>query len=107
MSNKKQIKITQEDLAAIYGKDYHVFEEKIIPNCYCHICQTSYRSTIVKYEIFLNDLNDIILEGFCAKCGSRMNRYLETGEVPEYQERIEQIKQLEKKKLQSQTIRKN
>lgn len=93
MSNKKQIKITKEDLVAIYGKDYPMFEEKIIPNCYCHTCQTPYQSTIVQYEIFVNDLNDLILQGLCEKCGSRINRYLETGEVPEYQERIRKIKQ--------------
>lgn len=92
MSNKKQIKITKENLVAIYGKDYRFFEEKIIPNCYCHKCKTLYRSTIVNYEIFLNDLNDVILIGFCAKCGNSVNRYLETGEVERYQEAIEQIK---------------
>jgi len=97
MSNKKQIKITKEDLTAIYGKDYHLFEEKIIPNCYCPTCKTPYQSTIVNYEIFLNDLNDLILQGFCAKCGSRTNRYLETGEVPEYQERIIKVKENLKK----------
>ena len=92
-SNEKKIKITNDDLVAIYGKDYPLFEEKIIPKCYCHTCQTQYQSTIVRYEIFLNDLNDIILKGFCVKCGSRLNRYIETGEVPEYQERIKKINQ--------------
>lgn len=33
------------------------------------------------------------LEGFCAKCGNRMNRYLETGEAPEYQERIKKVRE--------------
>lgn len=93
MSNKKQIKITKEDLAAIYGKDYRFFEEKIIPNCWCVKCNTSYTSTIINYDIFLNDMNDIILKGFCAKCGGRINRYLETCEVLEYQERIKKIKE--------------
>ena len=97
MSNKKQIKITKEDLGVIYGRDYHFFEEKIIPNCYCPKCKTPYQSTIVNYEIFLNDLNDILLQGFCDKCGSHMNRYLETGEVPEYQGRIRKIKENLKK----------
>ena len=92
MSNKKQVKITKENLVAIYGKDYPMFEEKIIPNCYCPTCKTPYKSTIVNYETFLNDLNDIILHGFCSKCGSRINRYLETGEVSEYQGRIADVK---------------
>lgn len=99
MSNKSQIKITKEDLISIYGKDYHFFEEKIIPNCYCGKCKTPYQSTIINYEIFLNDLNDIILEGFCAKCGNPVNRYLETGEVEKYQKMIEKIKEKYSRKL--------
>lgn len=93
MSNKKQVEITKQNLVAIYGKDYYLFEEKIIPNCYCHTCKMPYQSTIVNYEIFLNDLNDIILKGFCAKCGNPVNRYLETGEAPEYQKRIKSIRE--------------
>jgi len=92
MSNKKQIKISKEGLVAIYGADYHFFEEKIVPNCRCAKCNTSYTSTIIDYKIFLNDLDDIILEGFCEKCGSRINRYLETDEVIKYQERIRKVK---------------
>jgi|SRR3989344_2771225 len=93
MPNEKQIKITKEDLVAIHGEEYHFFEKKIIPNCFCAKCNTSYISTIINYEVFLNDLNDIILKGFCAKCGSQINRYLETGEVEKYQEAIRKIKE--------------
>lgn len=93
MSNQDQIKITKEDLIALHGEEYPIFEKKIIPNCFCAKCDTNYASTIIDYEIFLNDLNDVILEGFCAKCGSRVNRYLETGEVEKYQEAIVKIKE--------------
>lgn len=93
MSDEELIKITKEDLIAIHGGEYHFFEEKIVPNCFCAKCNTPYTSTIVNYEIFLNDLNDIILKGFCAKCGSKMNRYLETGEVEKYLEAIEKIRE--------------
>ena len=89
MSNKKQLKINKEDLSLIYGADFHFFEEKIIPNCYCSKCKTPYQSTITNYEVFLND---ILLEGFCAKCGHPINRYLETGEVKDYLPRIIKIK---------------
>ncbi|MBF8249580.1 MAG: hypothetical protein HW400_181 [Candidatus Levybacteria bacterium] len=82
-----------KDLIAIHGDEYHLFEKKIVPNCFCSNCNTNYASTIVNYEIYLNDLNDIILKGFCDKCGSRMNRYLETGEVEKYQEAIGKIKE--------------
>ena len=85
MSNKSQVKITQADLILIYG-------DRVISNCRCVTCNTSYTSTIVNYDVFLNDLNDTILEGFCAKCGSRINRYLETGEVEKYQKAIHKVR---------------
>ncbi|MDQ0965933.1 DNA polymerase II large subunit [Flavobacterium sp. W4I14] len=37
-------------------------------------------STITNYKPYLNKLNDIILKGFCLKCGGPVNRYIETGE---------------------------
>lgn len=93
MSNsRKEIKITPEDIKTIYGKDYSLFEEKIIPNCYCGNCEDSYSSTIISYEIFLNDLNDITLRGSCRRCNGPVNRYLETGEAEKYQESITEVR---------------
>lgn len=76
MRKHKEIEITEEDLKLIHGDDYKLFREKIIPNCNCTKCNSHFRSTIVNYKIFLNDLKDIILKGFCAKCGNTVNRYL-------------------------------
>lgn len=85
--------MTEEDLKLIYGDDYGFFQSKILSNCYCANClESKYDSTIVSYEIFLNDLNDIILKGLCAKCGGKIGRYVETGEVAEYLPRIEETK---------------
>jgi hypothetical protein len=93
MAEKKQLKITEEDLKFIYGDDYGFFQSKILSNCHCANCpESKYDSTIVNYEIFLNDLNDVILRGFCAKCGGKIGRYSETGEVEKYLPRIKKIK---------------
>lgn len=92
MPHKGQIEITQEDLKFILGDNYPSFEEKIIPGCFCGQCHTAYQSKIINYKFFLNDLNDIILRGFCEKCGNRINRYVETGEIEEYQEKIEKVR---------------
>ena len=95
IQNKNNIKITQKDLQEIYGKDWKFFQEKIIPNCYCHTCKGPYNATIIDYEISLNDINDVILKGKCKKCGNPVNRYLETGEVYDYA--IEDIRRYYKK----------
>lgn len=99
MKNKKQIKITEDDLKFIYGDGYGFFQSKILSNCCCGACpESKYDSTIVNYEIFLDDLNDIILKGFCAKCGGKIGRYLETGEVEKYLPRIKKVKKRASKK---------
>ena len=92
---KKNIKITEEDLKFIHGKDYVLFQEKILPNCFCGKCcfgSGGQTIKIVNYEIFINDLNDVELQGFCAECGGKVGRYLETEEVKEYAERVKKIR---------------
>ncbi|MCX6706170.1 MAG: hypothetical protein NTV24_03670, partial [Candidatus Woesebacteria bacterium] len=85
MTEKKKLKIAEEDLKMIYGDNYDFFQTKILSNCFCPTCNTKgYHSTIINYEIFIDNLNDIILQGFCAECGDKIGRYLETGEVEEY-----------------------
>ena len=96
---KKPIKSTEEDLKFIHSADYEIFQNKILPNCFCYPCTKNGKSTvrIVNYEIFLNDLNDVELQGFCAECGGRVGRYSETGEVKEYVPRVLRIKRKYKK----------
>ncbi len=97
MKKKKNIKITEDDLKFIYGKDYELFREKVLSNCFCHNCvkreDEKYSVRIVNYQIFINDLNDVILRGFCAECGGRVGRYSETGEVEETTKRVKKLRQ--------------
>jgi hypothetical protein len=85
-------KITLDQLKYIYGKNWKFFTEKILNNCHCICTEESYSVTIVDYNIYLNDLNDIILKGKCSECKNPINRYLETGEIDKYQKRIQDIK---------------
>jgi len=87
-----KIEITEAKLKNILGGDWGEFRERIFNSVYCSNCDSNYDSTIINYRIFLNDLNDIILEGFCKKCMHRVARYCETGEVPGYMERITELK---------------
>lgn len=89
---KKEIEITKEDIKLILNDDFAFFEEKIVPNCYCSNCKSPYNSTITNYTIYLNDLNDVILKGFCEKCGNPINRYMEIGEVDKYQKAVTKVR---------------
>ena len=98
---KKPIKITEEELKFIYGADYEFFCDKILPNCFCGFCSKDGRDnvvTIVNYDIFIDDLNDVILQGFCTECGGKVGRYLETGEVEEYIPRVKKVREKYKNK---------
>ncbi len=102
MKKKQNIKITEDDLKFIYGKDYEFFQEKVLSNCFCHNCirgeNGKYSVKIVNYEIFINDLNDVVLQGFCVECGGRVGRYSETGEVEETAKRVKKLKEKYKAK---------
>lgn len=88
----QDLEITNEDLRRIHGSDWEKFLKKIIRNCYCGHCQSNYDSIIIEYKIFLNDLNDIVLKGKCRTCKRPIARYAETGEVPQYSKRIEEVR---------------
>ena len=77
---EKRLLIAKEDFRKIMGDDWEFFQEIIVHNCLCHHCGYGYEATIVDYEVEINDLDDTLLKGKCAKCGYPVNRYLETGE---------------------------
>jgi hypothetical protein len=91
---RTKIKISENDLKTIYGHDYRFFQDKILPNCFCGKCCVGGGKPMVaikNYEISLNNLNDIELQGFCADCGGPVGRYLETGEVKKYANGIKKV----------------
>lgn len=86
-----KIEISEARLKGIFGDEWVRSEEKILNNVYCSHCKSNYNSTIVNYKIFINDLNDVIFEGFCKKCGHGVARYAETGENPRHTKRITEV----------------
>ena len=81
MAHRKQqpdIKIDVDDVQLIMGSDFYRFGG-LVSNVYCSTCP-EHETTIINYEIFLNDMNDIILQGKCKRCGEPVARYIETGE---------------------------
>ncbi len=94
MYQKIKVEISKSNLLSILGEDFDEFEKNIINHVYCASCNSSYNSTIKNYSIFLNDLDDVLLEGFCKKCNHPVNRYVETGEVAKYQTRISKVKKI-------------
>lgn len=73
------IKINEEDVAFIMDKCYRYFKA-ILSGAYCNTCKNTQKSSIINYSIFLNGSNDIVINGCCDKCGTSINRCIETGE---------------------------
>jgi hypothetical protein len=75
-NRQNEIKIDMDDVDMIMGDNYGQID-KFLTSSFCRGCRS--QTTIVRYTPFLDDVNDVILEGECIKCGSPIARYIETG----------------------------
>jgi len=71
------VEIEEYDVEIIMGDQYKNLYI-LLENSWCVTCNKM--ATIINYRSFLNNLNDVILKGFCFECGGKVNRYIETGE---------------------------
>ena len=88
---KKELMLSMEGVEFLYGNEFDNFG-RTVKNVFCLNCNDAYNSEIINFNILLNDLNDLELNGFCKKCGNKVGRYIETGEMVEYANRIEAIR---------------
>ena len=88
MYNAPLIRIDEEDVAFILGKCYRYFSA-ILKGTYCNTCQIRHTCRITDYVIYLDDSNDIIIDGCCENCASSIHRCIETGEKIGLGERAE------------------
>jgi hypothetical protein len=98
MAHRKQqadIKIDLEDVQLIMGKDFYRFGG-LVDNVFCGKC-TEHVTTVVNYEIYLDDLNDIVLKGKCKRCDKPVARVIETGENKDEADVAKHIKMVIKK----------
>jgi hypothetical protein len=91
MNKKTEIKISQQDLKFILGENYQSFTEKIVHNVFC-TCGDTLTTTVVDYKIFVNQLDDIVLRGLCKDCRQPVTRYMQTGEVERYRQRVQKVR---------------
>ena len=84
------IEISLEDIELIMGDSFTFFPQ-LLDNCFCTKCE-DHQTTIINYRAYLNNLQDIYLQGECAKCGQAVGRYIETGESKESVEAANHIR---------------
>ncbi|MEX2594967.1 MAG: hypothetical protein WD426_19545 [Anditalea sp.] len=91
------IEITLEDIGLIMGDRFSFFPE-ILDSCFCANCE-KHQTSITNYKAYLNNLQDITLEGHCVKCGHPVGRNIETGENKESVETAKHIRHIKKSKF--------
>lgn len=95
MKKRKTIRINDFQLHILLNeeeqKDYLI----MLDNSFCASCMEERPLSNVQ-EIFLNDLNDIMVDGTCPVCGGKMSRYMEFGEDKTFSEKAD----LFRKKIQ-------
>lgn len=88
MNKEKEhvLEISKEDFVKYIAKDdWEGLESEILSNCYCvHCDREGMDAVIVDYEIFVNDLFDVVFRGKCKDCGGEIGRYVEVGEDYDY-----------------------
>lgn len=87
----KKIEITKkqaEDIFSDNGESLAIAQKTV----FCHHCfaKNHKSAEMVVEHYFVNDLNDVILQGKCDVCGHPVGRYIESGEIPSMAKRAKE-----------------
>ena len=85
MKRPPEIKINQFQLAVLLNDEQKKFFDTVIAdNVFCSQCGGTCTKGINISEIFLTDLNDIMVNGTCNTCKGKVARIMEFGEDKEF-----------------------
>lgn len=75
-----ELQLTTDGLKFIAENNYEKLIKLAKYNAYCPSCYRYRCVEMVNFEIYLNNVNDVIFKGTCKTCKRKINRYVETGE---------------------------
>lgn len=85
MKGPPEIPINQFQLALLLNDEQKKFFEMVIKsNVFCGQCGGAAIAGITINEMFLTDLNDILVKGTCKTCKGKVARMMEFGENKEF-----------------------
>lgn len=88
MKRPPEIQINQFQLARLLDEEQMGFYKEVLAdNVFCAHCGEVASKGIVVHEIFLTDLNDIMVRGTCKVCNGKVARILEFGEDNTFHEK--------------------
>ena len=88
MKRPPEIQINQFQLNALLNQEEKSIYELIVrEHVFCNGCEGAADEGVTVKEIYLNDLNDVVIQGTCNECGGKVARIIEYGENKEFYER--------------------
>jgi len=88
MEKRKTIIINDFQLYILLNEEEKKGFRILQNNCFCTTCKEERHLTSIQ-SIFLNDLNDILIDGTCPFCGGKMARYMKFGEDQTFSKRAD------------------
>jgi len=73
-----EVELGPLQLQLMFGPTWKEDIEFAVNTIFCD-CDSD-QSKLINYKSYLNDINDIILRGWCSSCKTIVARYIETGE---------------------------
>jgi len=90
-----EVEIGPLQLRSMFGQTYEEDIEIAINSIFCD-CGAD-RKHLINYKSYINDLNDVILKGWCSSCKTIAARYIETGERKGIEKIADKIRKLNRK----------
>lgn len=92
MKHRKELAINTFQLHRILNESQQTSFRYLLDNgVYCRKCD-EICAGVRNYSILLNDMNDVIVDGFCRTCGDRVVRMMEFGEDAGFSERADVLR---------------
>lgn len=93
--HKDEIEIGPLQLQLMFGASWKEDIDLYIHSIFCD-CGDENRH-LINYKSYINNLNDVILNGWCSSCKTIASRYIETGERKGIEKIANRIRRLNKK----------
>lgn len=93
--HEDEIEIGPLQLQLMFGQSCKDNIDIAVNSIFCD-CGAQNRK-LINYKSYLNDLNDVILKGWCSSCKTVASRYIETGEKKGIEKIANKIRMLNKK----------
>lgn len=92
--HNNEVEIGPLQLQSMFGHSWAEDIDIAVNSIFCD-CGAEHKH-LINYKSYINDLNDVILKGWCSSCKTIAARYVETGERKGIEKIAEKIRKLDR-----------